>query len=176
MEKYITSLDNLRNHFEMNNYGVELSWEELFRKLENNYEIMDAIKFMDDTGGEPTFVRLESGEIAIVDMVKESPIGRRNVCYDEKARQSRKKFPPAEDAITQSSLYGLTLLNEEEYLYLQTLKDMDLKTSSWLLTDEKIRKQGGACFGDKRYGRTFIYHNGADSYYSSRGYRVKLTL
>jgi hypothetical protein len=122
------------------------------------------------SGGEPDVVEVNQ-QILVVDMSKESPAGRRNCCYDQLARTTRKKFPPETSALEDALKHGLTLLDEELYLAINKIEFLDLKTSSWLLTPENIRSKGGALTGDTRFGRTFIYHNGADSYYSVRAYR-----
>src|SRR5690606_34973751 len=113
----------------------------------------------------------ESDTYVFCDFSKESPSHRRSLCYDKKAWEDRKKFKPVDNAKDVASKMGLELMNEREYRALQTLDAFDTKTSSWLETPETIRKLGGAIFGDFRYGQVFIYHNGADSYYASRGFR-----
>lgn len=130
---------------------------------------------MEQSGGEPDVVVLED-KLYVIDMVKESPKLRGSLCYDKEARLSRKNFPPASSSLEMAASLGITVLDERMYVKLQDIEDVDLKTSSWILTYEKLRSLGGALFGDKRYQRTFIYHNGADSYYGSRGFRGYITL
>jgi hypothetical protein len=126
---------------------------------------------MEETGGQPDVVDLESKEIVFVDCSKESPIGRRSLCYDKKALDSRKNNKPIGSIIELANEIGISVLNEEQYKKLQEYEAIDVKTQSWLQTPEEIRNLGGAIFGDRRYNRVFIYHNGADSYYSVRGFR-----
>lgn len=128
---------------------------------------------MERTGGEPNLLEYEKegDQFIFCDFVKESPKERRSLCYDKQAWKARKKFKPAENAIDVAARMGVELMDESNYRKLQSITPVDTKTSSWLRTPEKIRKLGGAIFGDFRYGQVFIYHNGADSYYASRGFR-----
>jgi len=130
---------------------------------------------MEQTGGEPNVVTL-AGLLVIVDTVKESPVGRRSVCFDESARLGRKKNAPAASVESMIETLEVNLLTPEQYQELQTQFSIDEKTSSWLKTPDLIRQKGGALYGDRRYETTFTYHNGADSYYASRGFRVLLEL
>ncbi|MGB0417832.1 MAG: DUF4256 domain-containing protein, partial [Acholeplasmataceae bacterium] len=141
-------------------------------KLKQN---IDIIQRMEDTGGEPDVVLLDE-TLYVMDMAKESPKLRGSLCYDKQARLERKKFPPASSAMEEVNKIGIQMLDETMYKKLQDIEDLDLKTSSWIATDEALRSLGGALFGDKRYQRTFIYHNGADSYYGARGFRGYLKL
>lgn len=131
---------------------------------------------MEKTGGEPDLIWLPGHPLhgCWVDFSAESPSGRRSLCYDQDARTSRKEAAPANSAIELAESMGVVLLNELEYAELQALGPFDRKTSSWLLTPSEIRVKGGALFGDHRYGRTFFYHNGVQSYYAARGFRAKL--
>ncbi len=131
---------------------------------------------MEKTGGEPDVVGLDpdTGEFIFFDCSPESPKGRRSACFDEAALQSRKKFKPKHSASGLADKMKVELLSEEEYHQLQQLGNFDTKTSSWLKTPTEIRKLGGAIFGDYRFGRVFIYHNGAESYYAARGFRASL--
>ena len=147
-----------------------LKWEDIMSLLIQNPKLMKTISLMEETGGEPDAVILNT-ELYVIDMVKETPDGRRNTCYDEKARLSRKKFPPETSALALADKIGIKLLDETLYRAIQVIEPLDLKTSSWIATPEDIRSLGGALFGDSRYEHTFIYHNGADSYYGSRGFR-----
>jgi hypothetical protein len=128
---------------------------------------------MEATGGEPDVVELDgkSGSITFVDCSKESPAGRRSLCYDDVALNARKQNKPKGSAIGLAKEMGVELLNEEQYRKLQTFDDFDLKTSSWIITPDKIREMGGALFCDRRYDHVFTYHNGAESYYAARGFR-----
>jgi hypothetical protein len=131
---------------------------------------------MEKTGGEPdvTGQDAQSGQYIFFDCAAESPAGRRSACYDREAHEARKENKPLTNALDMASEMGIELLSEEEYFFLQTLGNFDLKTSSWLKTPDAVRKLGGALFGDKRYGRVFIYHNGVQSYYAARGFRGSL--
>jgi hypothetical protein len=128
---------------------------------------------MERTGGEPDVVGRDpkTGEYVFCDCAAESPAGRRSVCYDRDALASRKEHKPANAAVAMAEAMGIELLTEDEYRALQTLGEFDTKTSSWLRTPADIRERGGAIFGDRRYGRVFVYHNGAESYYAGRGFR-----
>lgn len=131
---------------------------------------------MEETGGEPDVVGFdkETGQLIFFDCSKETPSGRRNVCYDHEALEARKKYPPEDSALNMAEMMGIGLLTEDEYFFLQELGEFDTKTSSWLKTPLEVRKHGGAIFGDHRFGRVFVYHNGADSYYGVRGFRGSL--
>lgn len=135
-----------------------------------------SLHLMEDTGGEPDVVRFdkETGEYLFVDCSVESPKGRFSLCYDAEALASRKEHKPKDSAIEMAEAMGIEVLTEEQYAELQTLGEFDLKTSSWLKTPDAMRKLGGALFGDRRFGRVFFYHNGAQSYYSGRGFRGAL--
>lgn len=128
---------------------------------------------MERTGGEPDVAGFDekTGEFIFFDCAIESPKGRRSLCYDLEGLESRKEHKPKHNAVDLAAEMGIEILNEEEYRELQKLENFDSKTSSWLKTPSEIRKQGGAIFGDFRYGRVFIYHNGAQSYYAARGFR-----
>lgn len=151
----------------------DLTWSGVLDRLEENPEKLFSLNQMEATGGEPDVYGKdrETGEILFVDFSKESPIGRRSLCYDHAARVGRKANQPESSAEEMAASMGVELLTEEEYMTLQNMLCVDEKTSSWLKTPPEIRKVGGAIFGDCRYGRTFIYHNGAESYYGGRGFR-----
>lgn len=136
---------------------------------------LEKIAKMEALGGQPELVEFDS-QLMYVDLIQEQNEGRCNICYDEPARLSRKKFAPSSSALKILQESGLDLIDEDLYLHLQTLVDIDVKTSTWIKTDDSIRRLGGALFGDKRYHRAFIYHNGADSYYSVRGFRAVLRI
>lgn len=166
-------LSLLQHRFEQNMHRHQgLEWEEIEKRLINHGEKLLVLQHMEDTGGEPDVVSYDKErEIYLFfDCSKESP-DRRSLCYDEKALEERKKNKPQGSALGLAKDMGIGLLTEEQYRYLQTLGEFDLKTSSWIKTPERIRKQGGALFCDRRYDTVFVYHNGADSYYASRGFR-----
>ncbi len=155
-----------------------LEWIEVEAKLRASTQKLWSLNEMEKTGGEPDVVGYDkkSGEIIFVDCAAESPKGRRSSCYDREGLESRKEHKPENNAIDMAAAMGVELLNEEQYRELQQLGSFDTKTSSWLKTPPQIRKLGGAIFGDYRYGTVFIYHNGAQSYYSSRGFRGRLVV
>lgn len=137
-------------------------------------EFLDTVRWMEETGGKPAVAPWwQPGEsLAICDCATESPAGRRSLCYDRAAWEKRKKARPEGDAVSMATDHGARLMSESEYLELQRHGTFDLKSSSWLLTEEAVRERGGAIFGDHRFGRTFIYCNGAESYYAVRGFRA----
>jgi len=170
-------LEILKTRFEKNmNRHNGLEWEKVQAKLETNTEKLWSLYEMERTGGEPDVVGFdkETGEFIFYDCSPESPKGRRSVCYDREALESRKKHKPQNNAIDMARDMGIEILSEEQYRELQKLGHFDTKTSSWVKTPENIRKLGGAIFCDRRYGTVFVYHNGADSYYASRGFRGSL--
>ena len=154
----------------------DLEWREVLARLESAPEKLWSLAEMERTGGEPDVIErnAKSGEIVFVDCSPETPKGRVSVCYDRAGMDSRKEHKPQNNAIDMAAAMGAELLTEEEYLALQNLGEFDTKTSSWLRTPNEIRKLGGALFGDSRYGRAFIYHNGAQSYFAARGFRCSL--
>lgn len=162
----------LEERFNESKYINDVEFSSVLPLLNN--EILDKVSWMEERKGLPEIVKYKD-DLLIVEMSNETPSDR-SVCYDMDARVNRKKFPPETSAMEISISKGLELVDEELYNYLQTLKDLDTKTSSWLKTGDLFRKKGGALTGEKRYGRTFIYHNGADSYYSSRSFRTYLIL
>lgn len=167
-------LSTLKTRFGSNMQRHEgLEWSAVKEKLEANPEKIWSLHKMEETGGEPDVVGFdeETGELIFFDCSGETPDGRRNVCYDHEALEARKKYPPEDSALNMAEMIGVELLTEEEYFYLQDLGEFDTKTSSWLKTPLEVRKHGGAIFGDRRFGRVFVYHNGADSYYGARGFR-----
>ena len=174
--EYKELLDILKARFEDNMIRhKDMKWEKILNRLEGNNEKLKSLLEMERTGGEPDVVNFDesTGEYIFYDCAKESPIGRRNCCYDRKGQDERIKkgiFPDG-NAIEMAADMGIEVLDEEQYRYLQSIDDFDLKTSTWLKTPDEIRKLGGAIFGDKRYNNVFIYHNGAQSFYSSRGFR-----
>lgn len=150
-----------------------IHWKDVRAKLDASPEKLRSLQEMEATGGEPDVVGgdPQTGEFLFYDCSPESPKGRVSVCYDRAGWESRKEHRPADNAIDMAAMMGIEILTENEYLHLQTLGQFDTKTSSWLKTPDEIRKPGGAIFGDYRFGRVFIYHNGAQSYYSARGFR-----
>ncbi|MFO1252665.1 MAG: DUF4256 domain-containing protein [Inhella sp.] len=153
-----------------------LDWAAVAERLQVQPALRRALGEMEATGGEPDVVRLQGEALGFCDCAPESPAGRRSLCYDRAARESRKEHPPAGSALEWAQALGATLLDEAQYAALQQLGEFDRKTSSWLLTPPELRAQGGALFGDRRYGRVFTYHNGAASYYAARGLRVWVAL
>lgn len=167
----------LKSRFEQNmSRHKGLGWDEIRTKLEAGGGKIWSLSEMERTGGEPDAVGYdrETDKIIFFDCSPESPAGRRNICYDDEARKARKSFAPEKAAAGIAAEMGIELLTENEYLELQELGEFDLKSSSWLKTPAQIRQKGGAIFGDRRFGRVFIYHNGADSYYGARGFRGSL--
>jgi hypothetical protein len=150
-----------------------LAWEKVLARLEAFPAKLPSLLEMERTGGEPDVVGREAktGECVFMDCSAESPAGRRSLCYDREGREERKEFKPKTSAAEMAAKMGLELLTEEQYRELQRLGEFDLKTSSWLRTPLEVRRLGGALFGDRRYGRVFVYHNGASSYYAVRGFR-----
>jgi len=170
-------LQTLKTRFEKNmNRHKGLAWNEVQAKLETSPAKLWSINAMESTDGEPDVVGYDAktGEYLFVDCSPESPKGRRSLCYDHEALESRKEHKPEDSATEMAAEMGLELLTEEQYRELQQLGSFDAKTSSWLLTPTDIRKLGGAIFGDYRFGRVFVYHNGAESYYAARGFRGRL--
>jgi hypothetical protein len=167
----------LRARFEKNiNRHKGLEWAKVQAKLEANIEKLWSLHEMERTGGEPDVVGHDkkTGEYIFYDCSAESPKGRRSLCYDREALESRKEHKPENNAIDMAAAMGIELLTEEQYRELQKLGDFDTKTSSWVKTPSGIRKLGGALFCDRRYDNVFVYHNGAESYYAARGFRGSL--
>ncbi|OMP65619.1 DUF4256 domain-containing protein [Domibacillus epiphyticus] len=170
-------LRTLKARFEKNlNRHKGLEWANVQAKLEANTEKMWSLNEMEGTGGEPDVVGYDKkmDEYIFCDCSAESPKGRRSVCYDREALESRKKHKPENSAIDMAAAMGIELLTEEQYRELQKLENFDMKTSSWVQTPTNIRKLGGALFCDRRYDTVFMYHNGAESYYAARGFRGSL--
>lgn len=167
-------LDTLKDRFEKNKDRHKgLEWNKVQAKLEANPEKLWSLFEMERTGGEPDVAGFDkkAGEYLFYDCSSESPKGRRSLCYDREALEARKAHKPKNSAVDMAVTMGIELLTEEEYRSLQLLGNFDLKTSSWVKTPSDVRKLGGALFCDRRYGRVFLYHNGADSYYAARGFR-----
>ncbi len=169
----------LKARFEGNmNRHKGIEWANIEAKLESDVEKLWSVSEMERTGGEPDVISYdaETGEYKICDCSTESPIGRRNLCYDRQALESRKENKPENNVIDMANSMGIALLNEDQYRELQRHGTYDMKTSSWLQTPSDIRKLGGAIFADRRYNSVFVYHNGAESYYAARGFRGLLRL
>lgn len=176
-EQHEEILGILKARFEKNmNRHEGLEWAKVQAKLEANPEKLWSLNEMERTGGEPDAIGQDqpTGEYIFYDCSAESPKGRRNVCYDHEALASRKENKPQNSAIEMAAGLGIEILTEEEYRRLQKLGEFDIKTSSWVKTPENIRKLGGAIFCDRRYNTVFVYHNGAESYYTARGFRGSL--
>ena len=150
-----------------------IAWPEVRSKLDGSSAALRSLREMDSTGGEPDVIGhdKESGVYTFCDCSPESPAGRRSVCYDREARTSRKEHKPENSAVDMAAAMGIDLLTEEQYRALQELGEFDTKTSSWVSTPPDVRNLGGALFCDRRYGKVFVYHNGAQSYYAARGFR-----
>lgn len=183
MKKQLTAtesealLTSLKNRFEKNkNRHPELDWNKIQTKLEASPEKLWSLNQMELTEGEPDVIHYnpQTDEYTFCDCSPESPKGRRSLCYDKKALDSRKEHKPKNNVLDVAAAMGITLLNEEEYRFLQSFGNFDSKSSSWIQTPEAIRKLGGAIFADFRYNTIFIYHNGAESYYAARGFRALL--
>ena len=168
-------LSVLKTRFESHMYRHEdVVWRDVEARLNSYPEKLWSLGEMERTGGEPDVAAEADGTIIFYDFSAESPEGRRRVCYDDEALQARKKNKPEHSALGMAEGMGVELLDEAHYRQLQTIEVVDRKTSSWIRTPADIRKRGGALFGDHRYGAMFIYHNGAESYYSARGFRAVL--
>jgi hypothetical protein len=178
-EKRQELLRVLKERFEKNRDRHKgLEWAKIQSKLEANFEKLWSLNEMERTGGEPDVVGQDSqtGEYIFYDCCPESPKGRRSICYDRAAQESRKEFKPKNNALDMAAAMGIEILTEDQYRALQQLGNFDTKTSSWIKTPSAIRKLGGALFADFRYGTVFFYHNGAPSYYAARGFRGSLKI
>ncbi|ANU11902.1 hypothetical protein BBH88_17420 [Planococcus antarcticus DSM 14505] len=167
-------LTTLKERFEKHIDRHEwMHWDKIQAKLEAHPEKLWSLHEMEQTGGEPDVLEFdeETDEYVFYDCSTESPSGRRSVCFDHQALNSRKKNKPENSAMAMANDMGIELLTEEQYRVLQKRGTFDVKTSSWVKTPEDIRQRGGALFCDSRYGHVFLYHNGADSYYAARGFR-----
>jgi len=172
-------LDTLKARFEQNMHRHPgLEWDKVRAKLEADPKKLRTLAEMEKTGGEPDVVGYDekTGTYLFFDCSPESPKGRRSVCYDREARESRKEHAPKSSAVEMAAAMGAELLDEEQYRQLQRLGEFDLKTSSWIKTPSDVRELGGALFCDRRYGRVFTYHNGVQSYYAARGFRCWLSV
>jgi hypothetical protein len=160
------------------NRHKDLDWVKIKVKLEANPDKLWSLYEMERTEGEPDVIGFDNhtGNYIFCDCSIESPKGRRSLCYDFEALESRKKYQPKDNIVDMAASMGIEILTEEQYRSLQNLENFDMKTSSWLKTPAEIRKLGGAIFGDFRYDQVFIYHNGADSYYAARGFRGSISI
>jgi hypothetical protein len=176
-EQHKELLSALKARFESNmNRHEGLEWAEVQARLEANTEKLWSLNEMERTGGEPDVVGHDktTGEYIFFDCSAESPKGRRSLCYDRKALESRKQHKPENNIMDMAAAMGIELLTEDQYREFQKLGNFDTKTSSWVKTPPDIRKLGGAIFADFRYGHVFVYHNSAESYYAARGFRGSL--
>lgn len=178
-EQHEILLAILKTRFEKNmQRHQELEWTKVQARLilPASREKLWSLNEMERTGGEPDAVGYDAntGEYIFYDCSEDSPAGRRNLCYDRDARESRRTFKPENSAVEMATSMGTSLLTETQYRELQSLGNFDTKTSSWIDTPPDLRKLGGALFGDYRFGKVFIYHNGVQSYYGARGFRVSL--
>ncbi|GAB4024661.1 DUF4256 domain-containing protein [Spirosoma gilvum] len=176
-EQQADLLSILKVRFEKNsNRHTGIDWAAVQARLEANPEKIWSLQEMEGTGGEPDVVGHDAstGEYLFYDCSAETPKGRRSICFDREALESRKENKPANNALDMAAAMGVELLTEEQYRELQTLGKFDLKTSSWISTPSAIRKLGGALYCDRRYDTVFVYHNGAESYYGVRGFRGAL--
>ncbi|WP_343565777.1 DUF4256 domain-containing protein [Sphingobacterium sp.] len=183
MKKSLSATDQavlyevLKQRFETNmNRHQDFAWEQIQHKLEENPAKVWSLHQMEQSGGEPDVIGIDpvNGAYLFVDCAEETPKGRRSLCFDQAALDSRKENKPVGSAMETAKQMGVELLTEEQYRQLQTLGQFDLKTSSWIQTPANIRKLGGALFCDRRYDHVFTYHNGAISYYAARGFRAIL--
>lgn len=167
-------LRTLKDRFEQHmQRHTGIAWSDVEARLEHNPAALRTLGEMEGTGGEPDVIARDrkTGRITFCDCSPESPSGRRSACYDRAARESRKENRPEHSAEEMAESMGIALLTEEQYRELQALGEFDLKTSSWIQTPPEVRALGGALFCDRRYGKVFVYHNGAQSYYAARGFR-----
>ncbi len=172
-------IERLKNRFLENmSRHPNLTWEFVEERLQNRKDILEILTKMEESGGEPDTIGLDpdTGKLIFCDCSRETPAGRRSLCYDDEALRRRTKNPPAGSAVHQAEEMGVKLMTEDLYRRLQELGEYDTKTSSWIAAPEDIRKRGGALFCERRYGRVFTFHNGADSYYSVRGWRGYICL
>lgn len=170
-------LATLKSRFEGNMpRHRDMFWEQVEERLKARPEKLASLQMMEQSGGEPDVVRLdpETGEVLFYDCSPETPKGRVSLCYDREGLESRKEHKPKDTAMDMASAMGVELLTEEDYQFLQQLGEFDRKTSSWVRTPAEIRKLGGALYYERRYGRVFAGHNGAQSYYAVRGFRACL--
>ena len=172
-------IKTLKTRFEKNMHRhTGIDWNSVQKKLQTSAAKLLTVYEMEQTGGEPDVIghNKNTGELIYCDCSAESPIGRRSICYDREAFDSRKENKPKGNAIEMAASMGIEILTEQQYRELQALGEFDRKTSSWVKTPDKIRNLGGALFCDRRYDHVFIYHNGAESYYAARGFRGRIKI
>lgn len=170
-------LKTLRDRFDKNmGRHKGLPWATVLARLNAKPDALRALAEMERTGGEPDVIAFDADTVTFCDCSPESPVGRRSLCFDRRALDSRKENKPTGNAEEMAAALGIELLTEQQYRELQMLGAFDQKTSSWVQTPAEIRKLGGALFCDRRYGAVFVYHNGAESYYAARGFRGRLTV
>jgi hypothetical protein len=169
-------IEILKARFENNVHRHRgIAWAAVQAKLKRNLKALRSLHAMEATGGEPDVIGDDkSGRITFCDCSAESPIGRRSLCYDKEALDSRSEYKPRGSAVEMAVEMGIDLLTEQQYRELQQLGEFDTRTSSWVQTPPDVRSLGGALFCDRRYGKVFVYHNGAQSYYAARGFRGRL--
>lgn len=153
-----------------------LAWKAVQARLATNPGTLRSLQAMEDSGGEPDVIAQEGGSFVFCDCSAQSPAGRRSFCYDAEALRSRKENKPRSSAAEEAAAMGIELLTEGQYRALQEIEEFDTKTSSWILTPPDVRALGGALFCDRRYGKVFVYHNGAESYYAARGFRGRISV
>lgn len=170
-------LATLQARFEQNMHRhTGIAWTDVLARLRANAGSLDSLAKMENTGGEPDVIGTTEGAYVFCDCSAETPTGRRSLCYDGEALKARKEHKPQNSAVDMAAAMGVTLLTEQQYRELQALGEFDAKTSSWVATPPAIRELGGALFCDRRYDTVFVYHNGAQSYYASRGFRARLVV
>jgi hypothetical protein len=170
-------LTTLQGRFEMNlSRHTGMAWSSVRARIESSPQALEVLARMESTGGEPDVIGYDktTDQLSFWDCAAESPTGRRSLCFDARALASRKENKPRASALEAASEIGIELLTEQQYRELQLLGNFDTKTSSWIVTPSEIRALGGALFCDRRYGKVFVYHNGAESYYAARGFRGML--
>jgi hypothetical protein len=169
-------IEILQARFEKNMHRHQgITWATVQAKLERNRSALKSLRAMEESGGEPDVIGDDkSGHITFCDCSAESPSGRRSLCYDKEALDARKENKPQSSAVEMAAEMGIELLTEQQYRELQQLDEFDTKTSSWVQTPPDVRSLGGSLFCDRRYGKVFLYHNGAQSYYAARGFRGRL--
>lgn len=174
-DEWMKLLKTLRDRFDRHpGRHPHLEWATVQARLESRPDALGSLAEMERSGGEPDVVGVEGDTLVFMDCAPESPAGRRSVCYDREALESRKEHPPKTSALDLAESMGITLLTEEQYGALQDAGEFDTRTSSWIATPAAIRERGGALYAEVRYGRLFIGHNGAQSYYAGRGFRGML--
>lgn len=171
-------MEKFQERFSKNqNRHPRLTWESVSQYFKNNPKLIQILQTMEDTDGEPDIIYDSKLDLYyLIDCSEQTPKSRVSLCYDKLARTTRKNAAPKSSAMEECEKMGVSLVTEEIYMLLQSYGPVDTKTSSWLLTSQEIRDLKGAIFGDNRFGRTFIYHNGADSYYAARGFRTYIEL